>query len=86
MDVLGKNAQESPKPQTKATKVSGYVNIPIPKKCATCEYLVNNALCKNKIVMTDKQVPFANRSKLKRVDPENGCCNLWTPGETTSKE
>ena len=73
--------KETKKPVGTGTKVSGYVESPVAKKCGTCEYLVNGNLCNNKVVLRDPQVPFARRSKLKRVDAEDGCCSFWEPKE-----
>lgn len=58
-----------------ATKVAGYVQTPIAKKCGTCEYF-SKGLCKNSIVARDKQVP-TDKDGMKMVDGENGCCNQW---------
>lgn len=62
----------------KITKVSGYVNTAIPKKCGTCHYLSHNHTeCSNKIVNKDPEVP--NGPTFKKVSAENGCCNEWEP-------
>ena len=79
-DALGGKPQK--KSQVVATKVSGYVDTPVPKKCGTCVFLHNKSLCTNKTVMQDPEVPSARRSKFKKVDAEDGCCNEWQ----TSKE
>jgi len=78
-DILGAGKTLSKKPQGTGTKVSGYVESPIEKKCGTCTFLYNETLCTQKNVLLDKEVPFARRSKLKKVDAENGCCNYWSP-------
>jgi hypothetical protein len=67
------------KPQGSGTKVSGYVESPVPKKCGTCVYLHNGSLCVQKTVLKDTEVPFARRSKFKKVDAETGCCDFWQP-------
>jgi len=65
--------------KVKITKVSGYVDTPIVKKCGTCEFLKDRRICVNKVVKGDEQVPEAAGQKI--VNPENGCCNEWNPGE-----
>lgn len=73
----------SKKPTGTGTKVSGYVDTPVPKKCATCEYLVNGTLCKNSQVLKDPEIPTAKRSRLKKVSAEDGCCSFWEPKEAS---
>lgn len=65
--------------RVKATKVSGYVDTSIPKKCGTCEYLSHDRTeCNNKIVCRDPELKSAGDG-LKKVSAENGCCNEWSP-------
>lgn len=86
-DVLsGEEKKESSRPIGTGTKVAGYVDTPVPKKCGTCEYLINGNLCKNARVLKDPQVPFAKRSKLKKVNAENGCCSFWEPENSEDKD
>lgn len=68
-------------PNPKATKVSGYVDTPIPKKCGTCEYLVKQTLCRQHRVQRDTQMLTDKLTGFKIVDAQNGCCNYWS-GET----
>jgi hypothetical protein len=75
-DVL---AGKSRKKHGSGTPVSGYVDTPERKACATCEYLVKGHLCKQKVVQTDKKVKTDPVSGLKIVSPENGCCSYWEP-------
>ena len=63
----------------KITKVSGYVDTPIAKKCGTCEYLSHDRTqCDNKVVAKDTEVK-TGKNGLKNVSAENGCCNEWEP-------
>jgi hypothetical protein len=61
------------------TKVSGYVDTPIAKKCGTCRYLEAGKFCRNGEVEKDKQVP-TDASGRKLVSAADGCCNEWNPG------
>ena len=78
-DALGSSAEkkEAKKQRGSGTKISGYVDTPVAKKCGTCEYLHNGTLCTQKNVLKDPEVPFAARSKFKKVSAENGCCSFW---------
>jgi hypothetical protein len=69
----------------KSTRVSGYVNTPIPKKCGTCKFL-DGHYCTNKVVMKDPQVPTDDDSKFKIVSPANGCCNEWQATKEAEKK
>lgn len=81
-DALGSTAEKKEsKRHGSGTKVSGYVDIPVDKKCGTCEYLHNGSLCTQKNVLKDPEVPFAARSKFKKVSAENGCCSFWEAKE-----
>ena len=78
-NILGEGSEKAP--QWFGTKVSGYTEVPIEKRCGTCEYIVNGKLCRQKIVLTDKKVKTDKSSGLKLVDAENGCCAFWEPEE-----
>jgi len=68
------------------TKVSGYVDTPIPKKCGTCEYLVDGKYCRNSTVRTDPQVKTDSSTGRKLVSAADGCCNEWNPGKRGRRE
>lgn len=78
-DILGEESEKTP--QWFGTKVSGYTEVPVEKRCGTCEYLVKGKLCNHKIVLTDKKVKTDKKSGLKMVDPVDGCCTYWEPEE-----
>ncbi len=67
------------KPKWFGTEVSGYTEVPVEKRCGTCEYFVKGDLCKQKIVLKDPKVKTDKKTKLKKVDAENGCCSFWEP-------
>lgn len=69
------------KPKWFGTEVSGYTEVPIEKRCGTCEYLVKGKLCKQKIVLTDKKIKTDKKSGFKIVDPVDGCCTFWSPND-----
>jgi len=70
----------SNKPKWFGTEVSGYTEVPVEKRCGTCEYF-SNGLCKQKIVLKDKKVKTDKKTGLKKVDAVNGCCTYWEPDE-----
>jgi len=59
------------------TKVSGYIESPVAKKCSTCEYYPQKDRCNNKIVGKDPKVKTDESSGLKIVSGQNGCCSYW---------
>lgn len=61
------------------TKISGYVDTPIAKKCATCKYLVDGQFCRNSTVQKDPQVKTDAKTGRKIVSASDGCCNEWDP-------
>lgn len=61
------------------TKISGYVDTPIDKRCGTCNYLKQGRICVNKVVAKDDEVPTAGGKKI--VNARNGCCDEWKPPE-----
>jgi hypothetical protein len=62
------------------TKVSGYVDTPIPKKCGTCKHISDDRKhCDQKTVMQDSQIKTDPATKTKIVCAQNGCCNEWQP-------
>lgn len=63
------------------TKVSGYVKTPIMKACGTCEYLTDDRFCNQKTVQKDDELETDEDTGLKVVDPVEGCCDFWDPGE-----
>lgn len=64
----------------KITKVSGYVDTPIAKKCGTCKHLSDDRKhCDQKVVMHDPEVKTDPKTKTKEVCADNGCCNEWEP-------
>lgn len=76
-EILGKKKSKS-KSGFSATKVSGYVDTPVPKRCGTCEYLILGNRCRKKEVLEDPEIKTVERG-LKEVSPENGCCDYWIP-------
>lgn len=62
------------------TEKTGYVETPIPKKCATCEYS-QGELCLNDEVQEDDEVPTDKKTGYKLIDAEDGCCDEWEPKE-----
>lgn len=62
------------------TKLSGYVDTPILKKCGTCKHISGDRKhCNEPLVMKDPQMKADPKTGLKLVDPMNGCCNQWNP-------
>jgi len=76
-NALGEEAREAKKATGSGTKVAGYVDTPVLKQCRFCEYFVGKNLCRQKTMLKDKQVKTDARTKLKIVDPVNGCCSFW---------
>src|SRR5215471_21424 len=58
------------------TKVSGYIESPVEKRCGTCEYLVGGRFCRQQTVLDDPEVPDGEEG-MKLVDAKNGCCSFW---------
>lgn len=69
------------KPEWFGTKVSGYTEVPVEKRCGTCEYFVKGNLCNHKIVLKDPKLKTDKKTKLKQVDAIDGCCTYWSPDE-----
>jgi hypothetical protein len=62
----------------KATKVSGYVDTPIAKKCGTCKHLsADRKHCNQAVVLHDPEIKTDPATKTKLVCADNGCCNEW---------
>lgn len=61
------------------TKVSGYVESSIAKKCGTCEYIQQSRLCSQDTVLGDDEMETDKGTGYKVVDPEKGCCDFWEP-------
>jgi len=76
-NALGEEAKEAKKATGSGTKIAGYVDTPVPKKCGSCEYRVGSNLCRQKTMLKDKQVKTDSRTKLKIVDFQDGCCSFW---------
>jgi hypothetical protein len=67
------------------TKVSGYVESSVPKRCGTCEYIQDKNLCTQKDVLKDPEVKTCKETGLKIVDAKDGCCNYWDPKEVKAE-
>jgi hypothetical protein len=66
--------------KVQVTKLSGYVDTPILKKCGTCKHLSGDRKhCNEPTVMKDPQVKADPKTGLKLVNAMNGCCNEWMP-------
>lgn len=76
-NALGEEAKEAKKATGSGTKVSGYVDTPVPKKCGSCEYRVGKNLCRQATVKKDPMVKTDKRTGLKIVDFQDGCCSFW---------
>lgn len=64
----------------KSTRVAGYVDTPIAKKCGTCQHLSDDRKhCNQSTVMQDPQIKTDPVTKTKIVCAQNGCCNEWEP-------
>ena len=74
---LGEEAKEAKSAIGTGTKVSGYIESPVSKRCGTCEYLVGKNLCRQARVKRDPLVKTDKRTQLKIVDPKDGCCSFW---------
>jgi hypothetical protein len=73
LEGLGRSSESG---DVHITEVSGYVETPIRKACATCGYYYS-LYCSNEVVGRDDEVPGDPGSK--RVSGENGCCDEWEP-------
>jgi hypothetical protein len=72
--VLGKS-----EPHGEGTRLAEYIQTPLRIHCGSCEYRSGKNLCRQKVVLKDKQVPSDKRTGLKIIDPVDGCCRYWSP-------
>jgi len=73
-------------PNPRETRVSGYIETPVPKACQYCEYFSKGTLCNNRIVLRDTQIPKDSVSGLKIVNGPDGCCNEFEASDESRKK
>jgi hypothetical protein len=73
----GKTVLSRSDPHGDGTKVAEYIETPVEKRCGTCEYLVGKNLCRQKVVLKDKEIKTDTKTGLKIIDPKDGCCRFW---------
>lgn len=76
-EARGKSILSKSSVHGEGTRVAEYIETPITKQCGTCEYLVDENLCKNKVVRKDDQIKTDAETGLKIIDPVLGCCRFW---------
>ena len=72
-----KSGMGGKEPHGEGTRTAEYIETPLRIGCGTCEYLTGKKLCRQEVVLKDRQIPTCKETGLKIVDPVRGCCRFW---------